>query len=84
MEILEDQRQSALPRVSLSRLADGARGRVGPERLIVSAAVVIAGEAKEARDPKNEKRGRERKETGNQDGLGPNKACGESPQNSGE
>ena len=70
MEILHDQRKTSLAEIGLARLADGAGGRVGPERLIVGAAIVVTGEAKQAGDPENQQRGRERQKAGEPGRLG--------------
>jgi hypothetical protein len=43
VNILQDERERALTPVSLARLPDRARGRVGPKGLIVSASIVVAG-----------------------------------------
>ena len=44
MDILHDQREGGLSPVSSAGLADRARGRIRPERLVVGAAVVVAGD----------------------------------------
>src|ERR1700722_12987252 len=56
MEILQDQRKASFAEIALARLADGARRRVGPERLVIGAAVVVAGEPEEAWNPEDEQR----------------------------
>ena len=60
MHVLHDQRERAFSPVALARFADRARRRVRPERLVVSAAVVVAGEAKAAGGPQDQERRRER------------------------
>src|SRR5581483_10008379 len=70
VQILHNQRKRALAQISFARLADRAGRRIGPECLVVRAAIVIAGQAKEAGNPKNKQRGRERQETGIPRGLG--------------
>ncbi len=60
VDVLEDQRERALAEIRLARLADGARRRIGPERLVVRPAVVIAGEAEAAGRPQDQQRGRKR------------------------
>src|SRR5271170_1696490 len=62
MEVLEDQGKAALAEVFLARLANGTGRRVGPEGFVVRAAIVIAGEAEETRDPENEEGRRKRQE----------------------
>ena len=59
MEILHDQGKASFAEIRLARLADRARRRIGPERLVVGAAVVVTGEAEEPRYPQDEKRRRE-------------------------
>jgi hypothetical protein len=53
MEVLHDQWKVTFAKVRLSWLADGTCRRVGPERLIVSAAIVVTGEAEESRYPED-------------------------------
>ena len=60
MDVLEDQRERLLTPVLTSRLAHGAGGRVAPERLVVRAAVVVAGEAEETGKRQDQQRRRER------------------------
>ena len=59
VDVLDDEREPALAEVLLARLADGASGRIRPERLVVGAAVVVAGEPEPDRSPENQRRGRE-------------------------
>ena len=56
MEVLQNQGKASFAEITLARLAYRARGRVGPERFVVCAAVVITGQPEEARDPKDEER----------------------------
>ena len=58
MEILHDQGKASFAEIGLARLTYRARRRVGPKRLVVGAAVVVTGEAKEARYPQDKKRRR--------------------------
>src|SRR5437016_14254958 len=51
VKILQDQRPGPLPEIGLARLRDRAGGWIRPERCVVGAAIVIAGQAKEARYP---------------------------------
>ena len=51
MDVLEDERKGGLAAVRLARLADGAGRRIGPERLVIGAAVVVAGEPETGREP---------------------------------
>src|SRR5580704_3467472 len=51
MKILQDQRKASLAEITLAGLADRTRRRVGPERLVIGAAVVVAGEPEEAWNP---------------------------------
>jgi hypothetical protein len=64
MEILHDQGEASLAQIRLAWFTDCARRRIGPERLVIRAPVVVTGEPEEARDPKDEKRGREVQKTG--------------------
>ena len=74
MEVLKDQRKGIFAQVALARLADGARGGIGPEGFVVGAAIVVAGQAKARRGPKDEKRGRERQPAGPPTRFGTEKA----------
>src|SRR5207253_9068322 len=53
VKILEDQRKTAFSEVRLAWLADGAGWRIGPERLVISAPVVVARQPEKAGYPKN-------------------------------
>ena len=78
VDVLEDQRERALAAVALARLADGAGRRIGPERLVVGAAVVIAGEAEAAGRPaESAAPARTAAAPATTPGLGPNQACGD-------
>ena len=72
MDVLEDERKRLLAEVLLARLADGAGRRIGPERLVVGAAIVVAGEAEAARRPEDQERGRKRQRRRPPAGFGPN------------
>src|SRR5579871_254175 len=71
MKILKHQREPTLAQILVARLAHRAGRRVRPERLVVSAPVVITGEPETARDPKDQERGRKRQETGKPGRLRP-------------
>src|ERR1043166_996987 len=58
MDVLHDQRKRFFAQIFFARFADGARGRVGPERFVISAAIIITGETKAARRPEDEQGGR--------------------------
>ena len=58
MEVLQDERKRVLAPVALARLPDRARRRVHPERLVVGAAVVVAGKPEEAGNRQNQQRRR--------------------------
>ena len=45
MNILDDERERVFSAIALARLTDRARGRVGPERLVIGTTIVVAGEA---------------------------------------
>src|SRR5262245_14004226 len=51
MHVLQDQREGSLAEIRLARLAYRAGERVGPERFIVGAAIVVAREPESARCP---------------------------------
>src|SRR2546426_5200948 len=61
MDVLEDERQRVLAPIPVACLPDGAGGGIGPERLVVGAAIVVAGQPESGRGPKYQKRRRERK-----------------------
>src|SRR5579871_426546 len=56
MDVLNDEREGALAEIFFARLTDGASGRIGPERFVVGAAIVVAGEAESAWGPEDEHR----------------------------
>ena len=58
MKILHDERKASFPQISLARLAHRARRRIGPERFVIGAAVVVAGHTEQAGNPENEQRRR--------------------------
>src|SRR6266576_3176693 len=60
MNVLHDERERILSEITFPRLAHGARRWIGPERFVVSAAIVIARQAKTAGRPKYQQRRRER------------------------
>ncbi len=76
MEVLEDERKGSFAEIGLARFADGARRRIRPERFVIRAAVVVAGEAEEAGDPEDEKCGREWQESGVPAGFGTEQRVG--------
>ncbi len=53
MNILQNKRKLSLAAIAVTWLADGTRGRVCPERFVIRAAIVITGETKTRRRPKN-------------------------------
>src|SRR5437870_3102337 len=53
VNILHDERERALAQISFARLADRACRRVGPERFIISATIVVAGQPESSRRPQN-------------------------------
>ena len=84
MHVLHDERKGTLAEIRLARFADGAGRRIGPERFVVGAAIVITGEPESARRPKNQKRRRKQQPARPPSGFGPNQLCGEAPKISGE
>ena len=65
VHVLEDERKRLLAEVAVARLAHGAAGRIGPERLVVGAAIVVAGEAEAGRKGQDQQR---RRDGGNEPG----------------
>src|SRR5206468_3824660 len=63
VHVLEDQRKIPLAQIALSRLTHGAVERIGPERLVVRAAIVVARESEQSRKRQDDQRGRERQES---------------------
>ena len=59
MDVLHDEREGTLAQIGLARLAHRAGRRVGPERFVISASIIITGEPEPARRPENQERGRE-------------------------
>ena len=83
VDVLEDERKRSLAAVALARLADGAVRRIGPERLVVRAAIVVAGEAEAGRGRAGSAApARTAASTATTPACGPNHACGESPNSS--
>src|SRR5580658_6350705 len=60
MKILQDKGKGMLSQISLAGLAHRARRRIGPERFVIRAAVVVTGHAKQAGYPENEQSRRKR------------------------
>src|ERR1035441_1084942 len=56
MHVLHDQRKRAFAEISFSRLAYGAGRWISPERFVIRAAIVIAGQSKSTGRPKNQQR----------------------------
>src|SRR5947209_1047416 len=54
VDVLHDERERPFAEVSLARLTDGARRRIRPERLVICASIIIAGESEAARRPEDE------------------------------
>src|ERR1700724_2553170 len=59
VHVLHDQRERTLSEIGFPRLADSACGRVGPERFVIRASIIVAGEPKSTGRPENEERRRE-------------------------
>ena len=62
MDVLQNERERLLAEIRAARLADRARHGIDPERLVVGAAVVVAGEAEETRERQDQQRRRERRQ----------------------
>ena len=58
VNVLHDQGKRVFAGISFSRLADGARRRVGPKRFIIGATIIVTRQAKAGRCPEDQKRGR--------------------------
>jgi len=54
VDVLDDEREGTLTEIFLARLADGTSRRVRPERFVICAAIVIAGETESAGGPEYE------------------------------
>src|SRR3990172_5236128 len=76
VDVLQDERERVLAAVGLSGLSHGAVRGIRPERFVVRAAVVIAGESKSARRPEDQERGRERQKGRPEGGLRSEPAMG--------
>src|SRR5271170_5637883 len=55
VDILQDQRKITFAQELFARLAHRTVDRIGPKRLVVSPAIVVAGKTKPARRPQNKK-----------------------------
>src|SRR3954468_8489556 len=60
VHVPEDEREESLPQVAVARFSNRAGQRIGPERFVIGAAIVITGEAESARRPQNQQRCRKR------------------------
>src|SRR5436305_9697214 len=58
VDVLHDERERTLAEISFPGLADGAGWRVRPERFVIRASIIIAGQPKSARRPQNQERRR--------------------------
>ena len=56
VDILDDQRKRALAAVSITRLADRAVQRIGPERLVVRPSIVVTGDPEPGGEWKDQER----------------------------
>ena len=84
MKILQNEGKTSLSKIALAGLAHRARRRVSPERFVIRAAVVVAGQTKQAGIQRMNRAGEKGRKFGYQFGFGPNNACGELPKSSGE
>src|SRR5262252_9008797 len=53
MDVLQDQRERTLSQITLTWFTYGARRRIGPERFVISSAIVITGETKPPGSPED-------------------------------
>ena len=58
MNVLQNKWERAFAEIRFARLAHGAGRRISPESFIISASVIVTGEAKSAGRPKNQERWR--------------------------
>src|SRR5438067_9789412 len=58
MHVLHDERERALAKIRFARLTNGTCRRVGPERFVIRASIIITGQPKTARRPQNQQRWR--------------------------
>ena len=75
MNVLQYEWQESLAAIALARLAHSAARRIGPEALVVSSPIVVAGESKSAGKGQNEQRWRKRQKRGNPPGSGSLDPC---------
>src|SRR6185369_10649171 len=59
VDVLDDEGEITFAEVAFARFADGAVGGIGPERLVIRAAIVVAGETKSAGSPEDKEGARE-------------------------
>ena len=64
VNILHDEREGPFTQIEFAGFADGAGRRVGPERLVICAPLIITGKPKTARRPQKQKRRRKRQPGG--------------------
>src|SRR5690242_8739257 len=64
MDVLNEERPGILAPVAFARFANGAVERVGPKRLVIGAAIIIASHAKADGNAENQKRRGERQPAG--------------------
>src|SRR5215831_2104684 len=62
MHVLQEEREVPLAEVARSWLANGTTRRIGPERLVVRASIVVARKPEKPRERQNDQRGRERQQ----------------------
>src|SRR5580698_7142390 len=60
VKILQDKWEASFAEIAFTRLAHGTCRRIGPERLVIRATVVVTGQAEEAGYPENEECRRKR------------------------
>ena len=70
MHVLQNKRKFPLAAIAVTaRLADGARRRVSPKRLVIRAAIIITGKTKSGGRPQDKQSGRKWQPVGNPRGL---------------
>jgi len=54
VHVLHDQREGTLAEIRFARFPDSARWRISPEGFVIGPAIIITGQSKSARRPKNQ------------------------------
>ena len=85
VHVLHDQREGTFAQIGFARLAHRACRRIGPERFVIGASIIIAGEPEAAGRPEESKAPAKMEASPATNPVSaPNQLCGESPKISGE